>query len=82
MNVYLIKNNIVENVVVVDSMESAQDLFPDYIIVGVADNEAGIGWTYAEGLFAPPASDDTLEQLGELQKAFAIIEGTDEGAGA
>lgn len=82
MDVFLVKDGVVENIVVVESMESAVSLFPDYIVVDATNGEASIGWRYAEGLFAPPAATgDTLEQmkaqLQELTEAFGIIEGVD-----
>lgn len=50
MNVALIRNNVVENVIVAD-LAFAQALGYDH---AVETEEAGIGWLYADGVLSPP----------------------------
>lgn len=50
-NYALIKNSIVENVVVWDG---SGNIFDDYITVNIGDIPAGIGWTYDGEVFTPP----------------------------
>ena len=49
-NYALVKNGVVENVVVWDG---TGDIFDDYITVNI-DISAGIDWTYDGEAFAPP----------------------------
>lgn len=50
-NYALIKNSIVENVVVWDG---SGNIFDDYITVNIDDIPTGIGWTYDGEVFTPP----------------------------
>lgn len=50
-NYALIKNSIVENVVVWDG---SGNIFDDYITVNIDDITAGIDWTYDGEVFTPP----------------------------
>lgn len=50
-NYALIKNGIVENVVVWDG---AGDIFDDYITVNIDSTHVGIGWSYDGEAFTPP----------------------------
>ncbi|HCJ5617821.1 TPA: hypothetical protein O9V13_000634 [Escherichia coli] len=50
-NYALIKNSIVENVVVWDG---SGNIFDDYMTVNIDDIPAGIGWTYDGEVFTPP----------------------------
>lgn len=50
-NYALIKNGIVENVVIWDGYG---DIFDDYITVNIDDISAGIGWSYDGEVFTPP----------------------------
>lgn len=55
MNIALIKNNVIENTVSVDSLESAETLFPDYeFFILSEDNILGIGWYRVNDLWYPP----------------------------
>ncbi|HCS4523460.1 TPA: phage tail protein, partial [Escherichia coli] len=49
-NYALVKNGVVENVVVWDG---TGDIFDDYITVNIDDISAGIDWTYDGEAFAP-----------------------------
>lgn len=50
-NYALIKNSIVENVVVWDG---SGNIFDDYITVNIDDIPAAIDWTYDGEVFTPP----------------------------
>ncbi|HCJ9634126.1 TPA: hypothetical protein NV999_003017 [Escherichia coli] len=50
-NYALVKNGVVENVVVWDG---TGDIFDDYITVNIDDISAGIDWTYDGEAFAHP----------------------------
>ncbi len=50
-NYALVKNGVVENVVVWDG---TGDIFDDYITVNIDDISAGIDWTYDGEAFGPP----------------------------
>lgn len=50
-NYALVKNGVVENVVVWDG---TGDIFDDYITVNIDDISAGIDWTYDGEAFARP----------------------------
>lgn len=55
MNIALIKNNVIENTVCVDSLESAENLFPNFEFLTLSeDNILGIGWYRADNLWYPP----------------------------
>lgn len=61
MRYALIKNNVVENVALWDN-ESKWGSHEGYTVVQ-SDN-AGIGWSYSDGVFSPPAEQaPTYEQL-------------------
>lgn len=46
MNVAIIKNNKVENIAVFESLELAQEMYPDAICIDTAVTTCGIGWRY------------------------------------
>jgi len=67
-NFALIQNDIVENVVVCESLEICQSIFPDREIVD-ADNsvtavtnntEIGISWVRIDGIFYPPKPENGI----------------------
>lgn len=67
MKVAIIKNNIVENVILVDSIEQAQSFFPDYSCISADDLVLGIGFYQENNIWYPPKpSNDHVwdEQLG------------------
>lgn len=68
MGVYaLIKNGVVENTVVWDGKN---DLFNEDEIVNIDDVDAGIGWSYSDGEFSPPAEvEKTQEEYIEIAEA-------------
>jgi hypothetical protein len=49
----LIKNNIVENVIVWDG-ESEWTSPESFIVVEITNSNTSIGWTYIDGVFEPP----------------------------
>lgn len=49
----LIKDGVVENIIVWDG---TGNIFNDYTTVNIDDVEAGIGWSYSDSTFTPPAS--------------------------
>jgi hypothetical protein len=53
MKIALIKNGIVENVIV-SSLEFAQANYPDHICVDVTNSRVGPGFSYVDGVFTPP----------------------------
>lgn len=61
MDVILIKNGVVENVIVADSVERAAEFFPDYILVQRTLQLAhvSLGYTHQNGGFVAPAEWDT-----------------------
>ncbi|MEG6401370.1 tail fiber assembly protein [Enterobacter kobei] len=64
-NYALIKNGVVENVVIWDENG---DIFDDYTVVNLEGLTAGIGWTYdGEKFSAPPEPEPTHDEL--VQKA-------------
>ena len=68
MRVAIIKNNIVENVILVDSIELAQSFFPNYSCILADDLVLGIGFYQENNIWYPPKpSDDCTwdEQLSQ-----------------
>ena len=64
-NYALIKNGVVENVVIWDENGN---IFDDYTVVNLEGLTAGIGWTYdGERFSAPPEPEPTHDEL--VQKA-------------
>ncbi|ELE9752047.1 tail fiber assembly protein [Enterobacter kobei] len=64
-NYALIKNGVVENVVIWDENGN---IFDDYTVVNLEGLTAGIGWTYdGEKFSAPPEPEPTHDEL--VQKA-------------
>lgn len=57
MNWALIKNGVVENIVVWDG---EGDIFTDYIVVCIDNIQCGPGWTYKSRRFAPPEDYFTI----------------------
>ncbi|EFH5328786.1 hypothetical protein LNR08_003770 [Escherichia coli] len=58
MNRYaLIKNGVVENIVVFDG---EGNIFHDFIIVPLDGIECGPGWQYLDGKFVAPDSESVL----------------------
>lgn len=52
MRVHLIANSEVINTIAIESIELAQQLFPDHVCVEA--NEGGPGWKYENGQLTPP----------------------------
>jgi hypothetical protein len=59
----IIKDNVVENCIVADSLEIAQEITGLTCVEYTSENPAGIGFTYADGVFtnpnAPVPSEET-----------------------
>lgn len=57
MNVILIKDDLVENVIVADSVERAQFYYPQHLCLERTEElkYVGPGYTYIAGVFTPPA---------------------------
>lgn len=74
----LIKNGVVENVVIFDGED---DIFDDYTVVKLDGLTAGIGWTYdGEQFTAPPEPEPTPEELiaqAEARKQSLIAAAND-----
>jgi hypothetical protein len=51
----IINDNIVEDVIVADTKEIAEEVIGRTCIEYTDENPAGIGWTYADGVFTAPA---------------------------
>lgn len=76
MNYALVKDGIVENVVIWDGED---DLFDGFETVSIDGLEVGIGWTYDGKVFTAPVEPpqpeptyDELVQQAELQKQILI----------
>lgn len=52
MRSHIIQNGIVVNTIEVDSLDMAQQLFPDNLCIEAT--EGGIGWKYENGQLTPP----------------------------
>lgn len=62
MRVHLIKNGEVINTIAIESIELAQQLFPDSTCIEAT--EGGPGWVYQDGLLSPkPEPVKTAEEL-------------------
>lgn len=64
MNAHIIENGLVVNTIIVDSLDALPNL--------VEATEGGIGWTYADGVFTPPALEAAEARAGQI----AAIEAT------
>jgi hypothetical protein len=60
-NFAVIKNGIVENVIVAEALVVAQSLLPDYLVIEIEPNDiaAGVGSSYEGGKFIPPKPFDS-----------------------
>jgi hypothetical protein len=66
MNYALIRNGIVENVIVADAafIEVISNDWDD--IVDITDTEYGVGWTYDGEEFAAPVVEAVVEELAPM----------------
>jgi hypothetical protein len=55
----VINDNIVENVIVADTKEIAEQVTGKECVEYTDENPAGIGWTYADGVFTAPVVEET-----------------------
>jgi hypothetical protein len=55
----IIQNNKVINVIDAPSLEVAQEATGQTCIEYIDSNPAGIGWTYADGVFTAPVVEET-----------------------
>lgn len=66
MNAHIIENGLVVNTIVVDSLSFLPNL--------VEATEGGVGWSYADGVFTPPAleaAEARAVQLSAIEATFA-----------
>jgi hypothetical protein len=57
-NYAVINGNIVENVIVADTKEIAEQVIGKECIEYTNSNPAGIGYTYADGVFTAPVIEE------------------------
>lgn len=50
----VINSNIVENIIVADTKEIAEEVTGKTCVEYTDSNPAGIGWSYADGVFTAP----------------------------
>jgi hypothetical protein len=55
----VIQNNIVTNIIVADTKEIAETVTGSTCVEYTDENPAGIGWTYADGVFTAPVVEET-----------------------
>ena len=55
----VMNDNIVENIIVADTKEIAERIIGKECIEYTEENPAGIGWTYADGVFTAPVVEET-----------------------
>ena len=55
----VINDNTVENVIVADTKEIAEQVTGKECLEYTDSNPAGIGWTYADGVFTAPVIEET-----------------------
>jgi hypothetical protein len=67
MNIALVKNGIVENIAVCDSMEDAAAIYTEYELYDVTDTECGIGWkSNGDGTFSKKEGEGVEATAEEL----------------
>lgn len=60
MNIALIKNNIIKNVIVAETLEDVISIHPDYEHLVLVENDSkGIGWYKENEQWLPPKLDNT-----------------------
>ena len=57
----VVNNNIVENVIVAQSLEIAQEITGNICIEYTEENPAAIGWAYDGKKFIAPSTDQTSQ---------------------
>ena len=55
----VMNDNTVENIIVADTKEIAEQVTNKTCIEYTDENPAGIGWTYADGVFTAPVVEET-----------------------
>jgi hypothetical protein len=55
----VMNSNIVENIIVADTKEIAEQVIGKECIEYTNSNPAGIGYTYADGVFTAPVVEET-----------------------
>jgi hypothetical protein len=58
-NYAVMNDNIVENIIVADTKEIAEQVTGKECIEYTDSNPAGIGWAYADGVFTAPVVEET-----------------------
>ncbi|WP_316391279.1 hypothetical protein [Citrobacter farmeri] len=74
MNIALIKNGIVVNTIICESVEMASELYPDFVVIDIDDVDAGIGWSYDGSAFTAPVIVKTPEEIASENLATAQSE--------
>jgi hypothetical protein len=54
----VMNSNIVENIIVADTKEIAEQVTGKECVEYTDSNPAGIGWTYADGVFTAPVIEE------------------------
>ncbi|QIP25451.1 hypothetical protein [Klebsiella aerogenes] len=71
----LIKDAIVQNVVVCDDDDSAKLLFSKFTVINIDDMNVGIGWGYdGESFIEPPTPEPSPDDIASGRLVFAQSE--------
>jgi len=82
MKIALIMDGVVRNTIICESVLLAEELFPDYEIVGIDGVTAGVGWSFDGERFAAPiivktpeeqASENLTAAQSEYERATFVI---------
>jgi hypothetical protein len=57
----VLDNNLVNNVIIADSKEIAEEVTNSTCVEYTAENPAGIGWTYDGSVFTAPVVEEPTE---------------------
>lgn len=60
-NFAVLAGNTVSNVIVADTLEIAELVTGSTCVEYTDDNPAGIGWTYADGVFTAPVVEEVTD---------------------
>ena len=75
MNIAIIINNVVSNIAVFDSMDIANEMYPDAICVNADENDCAIGDTYRNGDFIKaPEPIDVEAYLLDIDFRLMMVE--------
>lgn len=62
MRIALVKNHLVENIIIAESLEFCFKSYPTYSFICVDSLYCKIGMTYLNGEFSEEANDDEIEE--------------------